>query len=186
MRHIFLCRSLDSCDKANPSMRLWIKIGAATFAFIPMFVLMFVLFFGGGLPESIAKPTYTVCAIFNFPALLILALLKTYHVGKPFEVLSLVVLLLLWSSFIAWFFWKIAEEFLGEGEPEFETNPEKAKFDWVGFQVRFVLGFIIGFLIGWRFVRYSTSKTMILISMIVSGLIVGLAYGLYRPNFWSR
>jgi uncharacterized membrane protein YbjE (DUF340 family) len=170
-------------------MRLWIKIGASILAFVPMLVLLLILAFwkSGLLPGSIFKPIYIACAIFNFPAFgLTYSVKLAFNLSQSASMVWMIIVMVLWSSFIAWVFLKIAEEFLGENEPEFETNPERAKFDWIGFQVRFVLGFIIGFLIGWRFVRYSTSKTTVLIAMIVTGLFVGLAYGLYRPNFWSR
>jgi len=160
-------------------MRGVIKIGAAALAFIPMLLLVLLR---GELP----KPIFIGCAIFDFPALSIFTLIKTYHLGGLPEFLYLIICLMVWSLFIAWVFWKIAGTFLGEDEPEFESNPERVKFDWSGFWVRFFFGFLIGFLIGWRFVRSSTSQSTVLTAMIITGLFVGLAYGLYRPNFWGR
>jgi hypothetical protein len=167
-------------------MRVWIKIGAATLAVVPMLLLLPVLALGKVFPESIAKPIYMACAIFNFPAFSIFTLIQTHHLSKTAEFLCLFFCLMAWSSFMAWVFWKIAGTFLGEDEPEYETNPERAKYDWTGFWIRFVLGFIVGFLFGWRFVRNSKSVATLLTAMIGTGLFVGLAYGLYRPNFWSR
>jgi hypothetical protein len=144
------------------------------------------LVFGRALPEFTAKPIYMACAIFDFPALSIFPLIQTYHLSKSAEFLRLGFCLLAWSAFMAWVFWKIAGTFFGEDEPEFETNPERAKFDWVGFQVRFIVGFVLGFLFGWRFVRNTTSMFTMFAAMIITGLFVGLAFGLYRPNFWGR
>jgi hypothetical protein len=170
------------------SMRLWIKLLAGSMAFLPMALYFLVgAFFAGRVPSNhIVHYIVVGSALFNFPAFSILALVKTYHVSKVFELLSLVGLMLLWSSIIAWVFWRIASTFLGEDEPDYETNPDGAKFDWVGFRVRFVIGFIIGFLVGWRFVLYSANMATFLITMVLTGLFVGLAFGLYRPNFWKR
>jgi hypothetical protein len=121
------------------SMRLWIKLLAGSMAFLPMALYFLVgAFFAGRVPSNhIVHYIVVGSALFNFPAFSILALVKTYHVSKVFELLSLVGLMLLWSSIIAWVFWRIASTFLGEDEPDYETNPDGAKFDWVGFRVRF-------------------------------------------------
>ena len=162
--------------------RTWIKISAAGIAFIPIFLAALVRL--GIVPDTLLG---TWWMIFNFPALGLTYSVKTaFHLGQSASLVWLIFWLLSWSSFLAWVFWKIAGTFLGEDEPEFETHPESAKFDWNGFWVRFVCGFAIGFLVGWRLVRNSTGKSTVLTAMIVTGLFCGLAYGLYRPNFWSR
>jgi hypothetical protein len=171
--------------QGKSSRRRLIKIGAASLAYIPMVVLIFtvILVHYEIFSESGAKPVLIGCGIFNFPAFSILALIETYHVGLPVLVSSAIVLMLFWSSFLAWLFWKIAGTFQGEDEPPAANG----KYDWDGFQVRFFLGFIIGFLCGWRFVKYTTSMKTLLIASVVSGLIGGLVYGLTRPpDFWSR
>ncbi|HTR43807.1 MAG TPA: hypothetical protein VMH87_19520 [Pseudomonadales bacterium] len=169
-------------------MKLWIKIGAAGLAFVPLalYFLSGFLVANGLLPENIGRVIAIGCAIFNFPAFMLVYLVESFQANRTIEFLVLLGSTFLWSSFLAWFFWQMAKEFLGENEPEFETNPERAKYDWSGFWVRFVIGFVLGFLVGWRFVRYSTSITTCLIAMTVTGLFCGLAYGLYRPNFWAR
>jgi hypothetical protein len=169
-------------------MRTRVKIGAACLAFVPMalYYLSAWLADVGLLPESIGRFVAVSCGLFDLPAFLILSPLKSYHVNDSVVTGCLVVSMLLWSSIVGWLFWQIAKEFLGENEPEFDTNPERAKFDWVGFRVRFVCGFVIGFLSGWRLVRNTTSKATMFAAMTIVGLVVGLAFGLYRPNFWSR
>jgi hypothetical protein len=120
---------------------------------------------------------------FNFPALSLLGLIQTCHLGHWVEFLSGVGLMFLWSSFIAWFFWRAVGTFQGDDEPD----DRRGQYDWVGFRVRFVIGFVIGVLVGWRFVRHSTSMKTLLIASIVTGIIGGLIYGLSRPpDFWSR
>jgi hypothetical protein len=169
-------------------MRTWIKIGVASLAFVPMvlYFLSAALTNAGFLPENIGHYVLIGCAVCDFPAFLIIAGFQNVHLIKHHEILYLLGFMLVWSSLVAYFFWQMAREFLGENEPEYETNPEHAKYDWVGFRVRFVCGFVIGFLGGWRVVRYSTSVPVLLTAMTVVGLLVGLGFGLYRPNFWSR
>lgn len=169
-------------------MRTWIKIGAAGLAFVPMalYFLSAWLTSGGYLPSSIGRYIATGCGLAELPAFSLLKLVKTYHLGNFAEMVFFVVSMLLWSFFLAWVFWQIAKEFLGENEPEFDTNPERARYDWVGFRVRFVCGFVIGFLSGWRFVSRTTSVPVMLVAMTIVGFLVGLGFGLYRPNFWSR
>ncbi len=89
----------------------------------------------------------------------------------------------LWSSLVAWFFWRAVGTFQGDDEPD----DQRGQYDWAGFRVRFVIGFVVGFLIGWRFVKYSTSIKTLLTASIVTGVIGGLIYGLSRPpDFWYR
>jgi hypothetical protein len=184
---LYFARAEIVAIRMKSGMRIWIKIGAASLAFVPMVLLILSMVLPDVyLPEKINHGVLMGSAIFNFPACLLLKLAESYHLSRTVEMAVFICSALLWSSLVAWLFWRIAREFLGEDEPEFETNPERAKFDWVGFRVRFVIGFVVGFLFGWRFVRYSTSKTVLLASMTITGLIAGLAYGLYRPNFWSR
>ena len=155
------------------------KIGGASLAYLPMLVLLFarVLDFPGG------QAVVTGCAIFNFPALSLLRLIQTCHVSHSVEVLSGVVLMFLWSSFVAWFFWRVVGTFQGDDEPDCQ----RGQYDWGGFRVRFAIGFVIGSLVGWRFVRSTTSMKTLLIASVVTGIIGGLIYGLSRPpDFWSR
>ena len=67
---------------------------------------MLVLLLARVLDFPVSQVVVTGCAIFNFPALSLLRLIQTYHVNHSIEVLSGVVMMFLWSSFIAWFFWK--------------------------------------------------------------------------------
>jgi hypothetical protein len=98
-------------------------------------------------------------------------------------VISALVLMFLWSSFMAWFFWRAAGTLQGEDEPE----AARGKYDWVAFQIRFFIGFVFGFLVGWKFVRYITSMKTLLIASFTTGIICGLLYALSRPpDFWSR
>ncbi len=157
-----------------------IKIAVASLAFIPMLILILnsVLF-----REENSNVIIKGCIIFNFPAFSLLALLNTFHVSALVRALSAIVLMLCWSLFVAWFFWRVAGTFLGEDEPD----DQRGKYDWGAFRIRFVIGFIIGFLIGWRFVRYSTSMSTLLIASCVTGVIGGFLYGISRPpDFWSR
>lgn len=172
-------------ENRTDTMHLLIKIGAACLAFVPMFVLIFLnlLRHAGIFTGTIGKAILIGCSIFNYPAFSVMALINTFHVSSTAQTLSALALMLVWSSFMAWFFWKAAESFLGEDEPD----DRQGKYDWVGFQVRFVIGFVIGFLVGWRFVKYSTSVKTLLIASCVTGFIGGLLYGLSRPpDFWSR
>jgi hypothetical protein len=155
------------------------KIGGASLAYLPMFVLLFAR----ALDFPVSQAIVTGCAIFNFPALSLLGLIQTYHFSHWVEVLSGVILMFLWSSFIAWFFWRAVGTFQGDDEPD----DRRGQYDWVGFRVRFAIGFVIGVLVGWRFVRHSTSMKTLLIASVVTGIIGGLIYGLSRPpDFWSR
>jgi len=156
-----------------------IKIGAASLAFVPMLVLLFAREPGAHVPRAVV----TGCAIFNFPALSLLKLIQTYQVGGTVEALSAVALLLLWSSLVAWFFWRAVGTFQGDDEPD----DRRGQYDWTAFGLRFVIGFVIGSLVGWRFVRYTTSMKTLLIASIVTGCIGGLIFGISRPpDFWSR
>ena len=162
----------------QPRARLF-KIGGASLAYLPMLVIVLA----GKLDIPVSQAIVKGCAIFNFPALSLVSLIQTYHVSHSVQVSSAVVLMFLWSSFIAWFFWRAVGTFQGDDEPE----DRRGQYDWVGFRVRFVIGFVAGFLVGWRFVRYSTSMKTLLIASIVTGVICGLIYGLSRPpDFWSR
>jgi hypothetical protein len=175
----------NSDETNNSSRRFWIKIGAASLAYLPMivYILTVVLVHSGVFSESGAKPIIMGCGIFNFPAFSILALIETFNVGWFVLASSAIILMFLWSSFLAWFFWKAAGTFQGEDEPE----ATRGKYDWVGFQVRFFIGFVVGFLVGWRFVKYTTSMKTLLIASFTTGIIGGLLYGLSRPpDFWSR
>jgi hypothetical protein len=173
----------DETNKA--SRRSWIKIGAASLAYLPMivFIITVVLVHSGVFSESGAKPIIIGCGIFNFPAFSILALIKTFNISWLVFVMSALVLMFLWSSFMAWFFWRAAGTLQGEDEPEVT----RGKYDWVAFQLRFFVGFVVGFLCGWKFVRYTTSMKTLLIASFTTGIIGGLLYGLSRPpDFWSR
>ena len=170
-------------------MRLYIKIAVASLAFVPMaaFFLGALQIAHGILTENIIRYVQIGGWIFNLPAFGIASSIQqAFNLSKSASELCLLVCMLLWSSFMAWIFWQIVKEFLGENEPEYETNPQRAKYDWAGFRVRFFFGFILGFLFGWRFVRDTTSLSVMLAAMTIVGLLVGLVFGLYRPNFWSR
>jgi hypothetical protein len=170
-------------------MKKLIKIGAAGLAFFPMFALVTAaaLRHKDLLSESTADFIIKWCAIFNFPAYSVLALIKSFNVSQIVLFISAFFLMLLWSSLVAWFFWKAAGTFQGEDEPDAEKARAGGKYDWVGFQVRFFIGFIIGFLFGWRFVKNSTSMSTLLTASIITGIIAGLLYGLSRPpDFWTR
>jgi len=173
-------------DKAAKSLKKsFVKIGAGSLAFVPMIVLIVVIALrhAGLLSESITKPIITGCVIFNYPAFSILALIKTFNVSWFVLAISTFILMFLWSSFLAWFFWKAAGIFQGEDEPEATRD----QYDWTGFWVRFFIGFVVGFLCGWRFVKNTTSMKTVLIASFVTGLIGGFLYGLSRPpDFWSR
>ena len=162
----------------QPRARLF-KIGGASLAYLPMIVILFAKV----LDFPVSQPVFTGCVILNIPALLLLKLIQTYHVSHLIEAFSGVVLMFLWSSFIAWFFWRAIGTFQGDDEPD----DQRGQYDWVGFRVRFVIGFVIGSLVGWRFVKYTTSMKTLLIASVVTGIICGLIYGLSRPpSFWSR
>ncbi len=155
------------------------KIGGASLAYLPMLVLLFAKV----LDFPVSQAVVTGCAIFNYPALAMARLIQTFHVSHSVEALSALVLMLLWSSFVAWFFWRAVGTFQGDDEPD----DQRGRYDWAGFRVRFVIGFVIGSLVGWRFVKYTTSMKTLLIASVVTGVICGLIYGLSRPpNFWSR
>lgn len=171
--------------QAKPLRKVLVKIGAAGLAYLPMilFIITVVLIHSGIFSESGAKPILIGCGIFNFPAFSILTPIKTYNVSWLVLASSAIILMFLWSSFLAWVFWKVAETLQGEDEPE----ATRGKYDWVGFQVRFFIGFVVWFLCGWRFVRYTTSMKTLLIASVTTGIIGGLLYGLSRPpDFWSR
>ena len=158
-------------------------------AFVPMFLffLSLILVQVKILPAGVGRQIAIVCAAINFPVILLPALEKTYHVGKATSAVLLFFAMLAWSSLLAWIFWKMAATFQGEDEPEFDTNPEKAKFDWEGFRIRFFFGFIIGFLCGFRFVKNTTSMRTVLAASIITGILGGILFGVARPpNFWSR
>lgn len=156
-----------------------LKIGAASLAYVPMLVLLFAK--APGVPVS--QAVVTGCALFNFPALSLLALIKTYHVSQSVEMWCGLLLMLLWSSFVAWLFWRAVGTLQGDDE----ADDQRGKYDWAGFQVRFVIGFVVGSLVGWRFVRDSTSIKTLLIASLVTGVIGGILFGLSRPaNFWAR
>ena len=172
----------------NRKKRFWIKAGSAALAFVPMAVFFFSAFLNstGFLPAELGHKIVVICGMFNFPAFSLLTVVKTYHASKTVELAFLIIFMLAWSSFIAWLFWRVAGTFMGEDEPEFDTDPARAKFDWEGFRVRFFFGFIIGFLCGFRFVKNTHSMQTVVIASIISGTIGGFLLGLSRPNFWSR
>jgi len=148
-------------------------------AYLPMLVLLLAR----KLDFPVGQAVVTGCAIFNFPALSLLMLIHSYHVSHAVEVLSAIVVMLLWSSFMAWFFWRAVGTFQGDDGPDCQ----RGQYDWVGFRIRFFIGFVVGSLVGWRLVRYTTSMKTLLIASVVTGIIGGLIYGLSRPpDFWSR
>jgi hypothetical protein len=162
----------------RPKARLF-KIGGASLAYLPMLALLFTRALNFPGKDAVV----TGCAIFNFPALSLLRLIQTYHVSHSVELLCGVAFMFLWSSFVAWFFWRAVGTFQGDDEPDCQ----RGQYDWVSFQVRFAIGFVIGSLVGWRFVKYTTSMKTMLIASVVTGIIGGLIYGLSRPpDFWSR
>ncbi|HWF19392.1 MAG TPA: hypothetical protein VG754_08990 [Verrucomicrobiae bacterium] len=162
-------------------MRLTIKIGAAILAFIPM-VLMFAavgLSSKGLISQALGIKIFAGCGIFYFPVLSIMSAVNTFHVGKIVQLSVLLIGLFSWSLLIAWMLWKIAGTLQGEEEP-------RKKFDWIGFQVRFVCGFIVGCLSGWRFVRYTTSTKTLVVATLLTGFTFGVAFGLMRTReLWS-
>ncbi|HEY2328800.1 MAG TPA: hypothetical protein VGI63_03185 [Verrucomicrobiae bacterium] len=163
----------------------WVKISAAGLAFLPMIILILatMLHHKGILSEAAAKPVIMGCVIFNFPAFSIVLFIKTFNVSWLILTSSALILMFLWSSFLAWFFWKVAATFLGEEEPE----TTRGQYDWAAFRIRFFIGFVVGFLCGWRFVKEATSMKTVLIASIITGLIGGFLYGITRPpDFWSR
>jgi len=172
-----------NCQKgATPRV---IKAAAASLAYIPMLVLIVMFVLGQKSIEgaTLGKSMATGCAIFNFPAFSLLALIKTFHVSSLTLTLSAVVLMFTWSSFLAWFFWRAAGTLLGEDE----APDQHGKYDWKGFQVRLVIGFVAGCLLGWRFVAYTTSTKTMFTACGITGVVAGLLYGISRPaNFWSR
>jgi hypothetical protein len=155
------------------------KICGASLAYVPMLVLLLAKVLG----VPVSQAAVTGCAIFNFPAFSLLALIQSYHVSHSVMALSAIVLMFAWSSFIAWFFWRAVGTFQGDDEPV----DQRGRYDWVGFRVRFFIGFLVGFLVGWRFVSSSTSMKTLFIASIVTGIVGGLIYGLSRPpDFWTR
>jgi len=125
----------DECDMPPTARARWIKIGAASLAFIPilMLVLAGVLYHAGIVSESVAKSAYLGCCIFNFPAAALWVLIDTFHFSPMVRYLCGVVLVLSWSSLMAWLFWNFAARLLGEGQ----APDQRGKFNWIGFQVRF-------------------------------------------------
>jgi len=176
---------IDSEKTPESSTGILIKTAAASVAFVPMLVLILMswIYHRNVHASSVTKTIYLSCAIFNFPAFSVLALIKTFNVSQSAYMASAVTLMFLWSSFLAWFFWRVARVLLGEDEPP----ASRGKYDWVAFQMRFVVGFIFGFLFGWRFVKYTTSIKTTLIACFVTGIFCGFLYGISRPpDFWSR
>jgi len=157
----------------------WLKFGVASAAYLPMLALVLA----GALHLTVNNAIVTGCVIFNFPAISLIRLIQTFNLDPAIKVLSGIVLMFLWSSLVAWIFWRAVETFQGEDE----AKDQHGKYDWIGFQVRFFIGFTIGFLVGWRFVRYSTSRRTLLIASIVSGIVGGFMFGISRPpDFWTR
>jgi hypothetical protein len=144
---------------------------------------MLLLLFARELAVPIPQAVVDGCAIFNFPALSLFALIKTFHFSRTVELLSAMALLLAWSAFIAWFFWRAVGTFQGDDEPD----DRRGQYDWAAFRLRFVIGFGMGSLVGWRFVRFTTSMKTLLIASLVTGCIGGFIFGISRPpDFWSR
>ena len=156
-----------------------LKIGVASLAYLPMLLILL----SHVLDLSVNQGVLTGCIIFNFPAMSLLRLIQGHHLGHAVEILSALLLMLSWSSLVAWMLWKIVGTFQGDDEPD----EQRGQYDWVGFQVRFFIGFVVGFLCGWRFVKNTTSMQTLLIASIITGCLGGLIYGLTSPpDFWSR
>jgi hypothetical protein len=123
--------------RTQPISRV-IKAAAASLAYIPMVALIVASVVRqeaiGNAP--LGKSLTTGCVIFNIPAFSVLALINTFHVSSPILTLSAIVLMLAWSSFVAWFFWRAAGTLLGKDE----APDQHGRYDWKGFQVRFVIG----------------------------------------------
>jgi hypothetical protein len=162
-----------------------LKLLATSVAYIPMAVLIIAYspMFRHVAATPVGRAILFACAMFDFPAVGLIASLQTAHPNETFFAVSALLLLISWSSLVAWFFWRIVGTFLGEDEPP----ALKGQYDWVGFRVRFVIGFILGFLFGWRFVKTTHSKKVVLVACFVSGLVGGFIYGISRPpDFWTR
>lgn len=163
----------------------WIKAGAAGLAFVPILVFLAVTWLqhAGVLTEATARPVLVGCIICEFPAFSILALMQSFNTEWPVLATWALVLMLMWSSFLAWFFQRLARMFLGEEEPP----ASQGKYDWSGFQVRFAVGFVLGFFFGWRFVRHTTSLLTLFIACVLTGFVGGCLYGISRPpDLWRR
>jgi hypothetical protein len=159
-------------------MRSWIKISAASLAFLPLVSFAFagVLYQLGILSQPTLASVSHAAALFNFPPMMIVALIKTFNVSESLLGWCVIICVSLWSSLVAWLFWRTAETLLGEDQPA------RRKFDWTGFPMRFICGFAVGFLAGLRFAINSTDARAILLSVTVTGIAAGLMIGLLRPD----
>ncbi len=169
-------------------MKTCAKIIAVVLAFVPMIFYFLIVRlqpswdFATGLGRYFA----TLCKFFFFPVLGLFRLTEVFRLSQVQSSVFFIGLMLIWSAFVAWLFIQMLKEFRGENEPEYESDPARAKFDWVGFQVRFVCGCIIGLLTGWEFVRQTNSWAEMFGAMTAGGIFVGLILGFSRRNFWSR
>jgi hypothetical protein len=168
-----------------PSKPFLVKAAAAGLAYVPMLVFFEVCAFHTEGVRNHDFPYYALkgCMIFNFPAVSVLALVKTFHMSRLTLGLWELCLMFAWSSLIAWLFWRIAGALQSQDEPE----TVQSKFDWIGFQVRFAIGFVLGCLYGRRFVKYTKSMTTLVLASAITGVVAGLAYGFAgREDFWAR
>src|SRR5262245_26181856 len=87
-----------------------IKTVAASLAYVPMLVLLVSPVFQreGFLAEPIVKAIRIGCILFNFPAFSILALIRTFPINPSVQAICGIALMFIWSSFLAWFFWRAA------------------------------------------------------------------------------
>jgi hypothetical protein len=158
----------------KPLHRLLLKILAGSIGFVPALVLLLVRM--SVLP---VKFFGKVAMIMLLPAAGAINTANSFQVSKHAALVTFFVTAFVWSCILAWVCWQYAKLLLGEDE--LDGRP----FDLTAWRLRFVIGFIGGFLYGWRFARNSDGET-ILEFMVITGIIVGLAFGAWRENYWSR
>lgn len=161
---------------------------AVGFAFLPMVFYLSIAphHVEHGFLSGIVRYLLAVCSCFFIPVFGLFRLTQVFQISEALRTLVLVSLMLAWSVFVAWLYIQMSKEFRGENEPEYESDPTRAKYDWVGFRVRFVCGFIVGFGAGWRLVEETNDWAEMFGAMTAVGVFMGLVFGLSRPNFWSR
>lgn len=149
-------------------MRRPIRVLLPLVAFLP--VLVVVLHHAEVLHDVFS---ITAAGWALLPAISGANLVKSF-VGQPYAGLTGLLLVVAWSSFIAYAFHKVA------------LVITDTAFDWVSFRWGFVIGFLPGILLGWRLWINLAPQFTLVTCCLGGGSLGGALLGLFMGTAWIK